>query len=333
MAAGYDSYNYGTAQDGGASGNYGVIFKTDIVNHKARYPLYTFCALPNCADGYNPKGPLIQASDGNFYGTTEIGGAYEFGTVFQFNPVTLALTTIYSFCQSSGCPDGGSASAGVIEGADGNFYGVTPVYGLNPNGGRGDGVVFQLTPQGVLKVLHTFTGPDGDGPVGLIQATDGNLYGMTNIGGAHNQGTMFEITTGGTFTKLHDFAGGERDGAQPEGGLMQKTEGNLYGETTLGGSSNKSASLGIIFRFETGLSPFVKLLPAVGPAQSVVQIYGPNLTGATSVTVNGVPSTDFIVDSPTLNYAEVPAGATSRPVIVTTPSGTLTSNVSFSVLP
>jgi uncharacterized repeat protein (TIGR03803 family) len=108
---------YGTAQDGGASGNYGVIFKTDMVNHGERETLYTFCSLPNCADGYFPRGPLMQASDGNFYGTTEIGGAYGFGTVFQFNPVTLTLTTIYSFCQSSGCPDGGSPSFGAIEGA------------------------------------------------------------------------------------------------------------------------------------------------------------------------------------------------------------------------
>jgi uncharacterized repeat protein (TIGR03803 family) len=333
LAAGNDGYNYGTAQDGGASGNYGVIFKTDIVNHGARETLYTFCSLPDCADGYNPRGPLTQASDGNFYGTTEIGGVYGFGTVFQFNPVTLTLTTIYSFCQSSGCPDGGSPSAGVIQGADGNFYGVTPVYGPNPNGGDGEGVVFQLTPQGVLKVLHTFTGPDGHGPVGLLQATDGNLYGMTNIGGAHNQGTIFEVATGGTFTKLHDFAGREHDGAQPEGGLMQKTDGNLYGSTTLGGSSNKLVALGAIFRFETGLSPFVKLLPAVGPAQSVVQIYGPNLAGATSVTFNGVPATNVIVVSPTLIYTAVPAGATSGPVTVTTPAGTLASNVAFSVLP
>jgi len=89
----------------------------------------------------------------------------------------------------------------------------------------------------------------------------------------------------------------------------------------------------VIFRFETGLSPFVKLLPAVGPAQSVVQIYGPNLTGATSVTFNGVPATNVIVVSPTLIYTAVPAGATSGPVTVTTPAGTLASNVAFSVLP
>jgi hypothetical protein len=170
--------------------------------------------------------------------------------------------------------------------------------------------VFQLTPQGVLKVLHTFTGPDGHGPVGLIQATDGNLYGMTELGGAHNKRTT-----------------------QPEGGLMRKTDRNLYGATTLGGSSNKLVALGVIFRFDTGLSPFVKLLPAVGTVEHVVQIYGPNLTGATSVTFNGVPATDVIVVSPTLIYTAVPGGAASGPVTVTTPSGTPTSNVSFSVLP
>lgn len=134
----------------------------------------------------------------------------------------------------------------------------------------------------MLHVLQTFSGPDGDGPVGLTRATDGKLYGVTNIGGAHNQGTVFEITTGGTFTKMHDFTGRERDGAQAESGLMQKTDGNLCGATTLGGSSNPAQSLGIILRIETGLSPSVKLLPAIGPGIFAVQIYGPSLTGATS---------------------------------------------------
>ncbi len=63
MAAGYDGYNSGTAQQGGASGKYGVICKTDIVNHKARETLYTCCSLPNCADGYSPSGPLMQDSE------------------------------------------------------------------------------------------------------------------------------------------------------------------------------------------------------------------------------------------------------------------------------
>ena len=111
----------------------------------------------------------------------------------------------------------------------------------------------------MLTVLHTFTGADGHGPVGLLQATDGNLYGMTELGGGHNKGTIFKVTTGGTFTKLYDFAGY----GQPHGGLMQKTDGNLYGAASVGGSTNSLVAQGVIFRYDTGLSPFVKLLPAL----------------------------------------------------------------------
>ncbi len=319
-------YTYGTTPYGGVGG--GTISVT--YEQYGWSWLYDFCTLPNCPDGQFPEGPLIQASDGNLYGTTQDGGAYGFGTVFAFYPPALgALTTIYSFCQSSGCPDGGQPASGVIEGADGNFYGVA-LHGVTSTGGAGKGVVFQLTPQGVLHVLHTFTGADGNGPTGLIQATDGNLYGMTETGGAYNRGTIFEVTTGGTFTKLYDFA----NYGQPHGGLIQKTDGNLYGAASVGGSTSELVAHGVIFRYDTGLSPFVKLLPVIGqPGVDKVFIYGPNLTGATAVLFNGVPSTNFVVKSSTLVSADVPVGATAGPVTVVTPSGTITSNVAFSILP
>jgi uncharacterized repeat protein (TIGR03803 family) len=325
--AGFE-YTFGTTAYGGGSGN-GTIFVA-AKNYWDR--LYNFCSLPNCADGQFPEGPLIQSSDpsGSLYGTTQNGGAYGFGTVFAFYAPALGdLTTIYSFCQSSGCPDGGQPSSGVIQGADGNFYGVA-LHGVTSTGAAGDGVVFQLTPQGVLNVLHTFSGEDGNGPTGLIQATDGNLYGMTETGGAHNRGTIFEVTTGGTFTKLYDFA----NYGQPHGGLMQKTDGNLYGAASVGGSTSELVAHGVIFRYDTGLSPFVKLLPVVGSDNDLTKtfIYGPNLTGATAVLFNGVPSTDFDVVSSTLIRSSVPVGATTGPVTVVTPSGTLTSNVAFSIL-
>jgi len=203
---------------------------------------------------------------------------------------------------------------------------------MNLNGGRANGTVFQLTPAGQFTVLHTFTGSDGAGPVGLIRATDGNLYGATESGGTNNLGTTFQISTGGTFVKLHDFSGGASDGSQPLGGLMQKTDGNIYGTTSTGGNINTPESLGTVFRIKTGLSPFVKLLPALGNAGSVISVYGPNLAGATSLTFNGVPAT-ITQASSTLIYTSLPAGATSGPIKVATPSGTFTSNVHFTVLP
>jgi uncharacterized repeat protein (TIGR03803 family) len=166
--------------------------------------------------------------------------------------------------------------------------------------------------------------------MGILQATDGNLYGVTESGGNNNLGTVFKITIGGLFTKLHDFAGGQFDGSLPQNAPMQRTDGNLYGTTRTGGSLLDS---GVVFRLNTGLKPFVKLLPALGQVGSVVSIYGTHLAGTTSVSFNGVVTTAVSQASPTLVYVAVPAGATTGPVQVKTASGNLISNAPFKVLP
>src|SRR6267378_1166542 len=136
----------------------------------------------------NPQAPLIQGTDGNFYGTTSQGGASNAGTVFQLTPAG-TLTVLYTF--TGGTTDGATPNAGLIQATDGNFYGTTV------NGGAfSTGTVFQLTPAGTLTVLHEFAGgTDGAAPVaGLIQAADGNFYGTTTQGGASNAGTVFQLT-------------------------------------------------------------------------------------------------------------------------------------------
>jgi uncharacterized repeat protein (TIGR03803 family) len=103
-----------------------------------------------------------------------------------------------------------------------------------------------MTTAGVITTLHTFTGSDGANPVaGLIRATDGNLYGTTQIGGTSNNGTVFRITTGGTFTTLYNFSGS--DGSSPMAGLVQAADGNLYGTTQSGGTSRN----GTVFKITT----------------------------------------------------------------------------------
>ena len=172
---------------------------------------------------------------------------------------------------------------------------------------------------------------DGANPYsGLIQASDGNLYGTTGNGGAYGQGSIFKITPTGTFTTLYSFCAvsGCPDGAQPQDALVQDTSGILYGVTTDGGTGD----VGAIFSFSMGLGPFIKVQPAFGKIGSPVEILGTNLTGATSVTFNGVAAT-FRVAASTLITATVPAGATNGRVQVVTPGGTLSSNVSFHVLP
>jgi uncharacterized repeat protein (TIGR03803 family) len=164
-----------------------------------------------------------------------------------------------------------------------------------------------------------------------VQATDGNFYGTTRDGGANSAGTIFEITAGGTLTTLYSFysQSGCADGEEPQGGLVQGTDGNFYGTTSSGGGTN---SYGTVFSLVTGLGPFVETLTTSGKVGAAVKILGNNLTGATSVTFNGT-SAIFTIASSTEITTTVPSGATTGKVEVTTPSATLTSNANFRVTP
>jgi len=187
-------------------------------------------------DAASPNG-LIQASDGNFYGTTSGGGAIGVGTVFKMD-ASGAVTTLHSFTGN----DGVRPLAGLVQGSDGNFYGTTTF-----GGGSGLGTVFKITPSGTLTTLHSFTGSDGASPQfgRWIQASDGNFYGTTIQGGEHKLGTVFKITPSGTFTTLHSFAGS--DGSYPSAGLIRGSDGNFYGTAALGGASG----VGTVFKMDS----------------------------------------------------------------------------------
>ena len=185
---------YGTTEYGGAN-RYGTVFK--ITPSGALTKLYSFCSQSGCADGANPFGPLVQATDGNLYGTTQIGGANTSGcggqgcgTVFKITP-SGTLTTLYSFCSQSGCPDGANPYSRLVQATDGNFYGTTVSGGAFTYCGfaGGCGTVFKITPSGSLTTLHSFDGGDGAGPLGLVQATGGNFYGTTSSGGGPTPAT------------------------------------------------------------------------------------------------------------------------------------------------
>jgi len=309
---------YGTTSGGGANG-YGTVFK--ITPEGTLTTLYSFCAQPNCTDGATPYATLVQATNGNFYGTTEIGGANGYGTVFKIT-ARGTLTTLYSFCAQPNCSDGATPYAGLVQATNGNFYGTTF------NGGAdGYGTVFKITPRGMLTRLRSFDGTDGASPIaGLVQATDGNFYGTTEIGKPNGEGTVFEITARGTLTTLHSFAGA--DGAFPFAGLAQGTNGNFYGTAYEGGTAND----GTVFSLSVGLGPFVETLPTSGKVGTKIIILGNNLTGASSVTFNGTAATFTVVENSEITTT-VPTGATTGTVEVTTPKGTLKSNVPFRVTP
>jgi uncharacterized repeat protein (TIGR03803 family) len=307
---------YGTTMLGGANGS-GTVFKFTAAGGLTI--LHSF----NGADGTSPESPLIQVANGDFYGTTTYGGANGVaGTIFKITP-TGTLTTIYSFCQQNGCTDGSSPYGGLVQAANGDFYGTTSAGGV-----ASYGTVFKVTPSGALTTLHSFGTPsprlDGTGPsAGLVLGTDGNFYGTTTDGGSSGLGTIFKITAKGQLTTLHSFSGA--DGEIPYAGLVQDTNGEFYG-TTYGGGRN----FGSVFSLAMGLGPFVKTLTVSGEVGVAVTILGTNLTGATSVTFNGIAATFEVVSSSEITTT-VPNGATSGMIQVVTPDGALSSNVPFRV--
>jgi uncharacterized repeat protein (TIGR03803 family) len=324
---------YGTTRFGGANGNYGTVFK--ITPGGTLTTLYSFCSQSGCTDGAYSEAELVQATNGNLYGTTGGGGANgNYGTVFKITPGG-TLTTLYSFCSQSGCTDGYFPNTPLVQATNGDLYGTT--YGGGANGNYG--TVFKIAPGGTLTTLYSFCSQsgctDGDSSwAGLVQATNGNLYGTTYGGGANGYGTVFQITPGGTLTTLYSFCSqsGCTDGDSSLAGLVQDTNGDLYGTTWEGGANDVGCSqgCGTVFRLSVGLGPFVETRPTSGKVGKFVEILGSDLTGATRVTFNGTAA-KFTVVSPSLITTTVPTGATTGKVRVVTPSGTLSSNVPFRV--
>jgi len=266
--------------------------------------------------------PLIQGTDGSFYGTSQVGGKFGFGSVFKMTPAG-KVKIVYSFDVTHGSTPIGP----VVQGSDGNYYGTTMSGGTSEGG-----VVFKLTPGGVLKVLHNFvqnTGSDGASPLaGPVFATDGNIYGVTPAGGnvGPRYGVIFKTTSTGTYSVLYDFD--KSHGASANATPMQHTNGKIY-SLTLGGGTH---GYGVAYNLDLSLNPFVKLVFSSGKVGKTVEVLGGGLTGAISVKFNGT-SAKFNVVSDTYLTATVPAGATTGPVTVKTPGGTLTSSTKFRVTP
>jgi uncharacterized repeat protein (TIGR03803 family) len=429
LVQGTNGILYGATVYGGSSpycstvfsNNYGCGTIFELTQKGVLTILYTFCSQPNCADGALPNGPLVRGLNGNFYGTTQAGGANcalgsggkGCGTVFQ---ITTAgkLTTLYSFCSQistgGGCTDGMNPLAGLVLSPSGTFLGTTTFGGTTPDCPAFDcGTVFEISPAGHLTRLHSFCSEthctDGNRPyAGLTQASNGKFYGTTSVGGSAtaDAGTIFEIATGEKLTTLYTFCSQTNcsDGIGPLGGLVQGTDGNLYGTTSEGGTSSScpftgppvtgcgtifqitlagtlttlynfcsqsgcpdgelpkqtlfqgtdasfygttyqggdtttcrgGTGCGTVFSLSMGLAPFVQANPNFGKPGAVIDILGSGLTGATGVTFNGTVAS-FTVEGDTYIQATIPAGAASGTIQVTTPSGTLSSNVAFQVSP
>lgn len=238
LVEGADGYLYGTTTKDGFNG-YGTIFKILPGTSGTPIRLVDFTGDGGTKSGINPSA-LMRASDGNFYGVTEGGGLYSYGTVFRFTPAGV-FTTIANFGSVTGIYSGPvSPRAPLIQAKSGVLYGTSAGGGKN-----GHGTVFSVTTSGTYAALVNFTGDGGSYPgdtpeAALIQATDGYLYGTTRLGGTttSKRGTVFRVSTAGTFATLIAFTGGSPNyGAEPRAGLAQDNEGHLFGTTSTGGTN------------------------------------------------------------------------------------------------
>jgi uncharacterized repeat protein (TIGR03803 family) len=244
-------------------GKIGLFVAAICVATAVASPAQTFNTLFkfSAGDGEAANGPLVQGTDGNFYGTAGLGGAnhsrkycsngdqYGCGTIFEITPKG-KFSVVYNFCSLTDCADGGVPSAGLVLATNGNLYGTTNSGGANNNGdcnGAGCGTVFEITSAGKLTTLYSFCSQqpscaDGIGPGQLVQGANGNFFGTTASGGILDGnngcpdgcGTVFEITQAGQFTTLYKFCGCG-DGEFPLSGLAQAANGNFYGMTGAGG--------------------------------------------------------------------------------------------------
>jgi uncharacterized repeat protein (TIGR03803 family) len=192
---------------------------------------HTFQYFPH---GASPYAPLYRDSSGNLYGSTNGGGPYDAGVVFELDTASNE-TVLHTF---TGGTDGRNPCGGLVSDSAGNLYGTTYQGGIAGAGvnKRGAGVVYSIDSSGQYTFLYSFTGgADGSGPIGgVILDAAGNLYGTTYNGGVQGNGVVFKLNTASQESVLYSFAGSP-DGANPYAGVTADSSGNLYGTTFTGG--------------------------------------------------------------------------------------------------
>jgi Gloeo_Verruco repeat len=260
LTEGSDGYLYGVTSSGGPNGT-GTVFKVSkegtgfqVLHAFAVDTDTTTSGLVVTVDGATPLGQLVQGADGKIYGTTSAGGTNGRGVIFRvgsdgtgfevlkhFSAVTADATT--ALLENA---DGATPLAGLTDGNDGFFYGVTSI-----GGATGHGVIFSIATDGTYTVLHAFDGTTGQRPLAeMVLGSDGRLYGTTGTGGvtsagaASALGTLFVIDRAGTnFTRLYSFT--TDVGALPSTKLVQQSASVFYGTV----ASGSSCGYGAIFRY------------------------------------------------------------------------------------
>ncbi|HTL80661.1 MAG TPA: choice-of-anchor tandem repeat GloVer-containing protein [Bacteroidia bacterium] len=305
----------------GGSPNGGTIDKVDP-NGVTLSHVYDFIY----AIGDNPYGNLVQASDGNVYGTTENGGPSGSCVIFRYDPVNNIYTDVHDFYFA----DGYIPYSGLVE-SNGVLYGVTWDGGVNTGG-----VLYSYNiATGVYTDLHDFDSPTGDYPWGALTVANGKLYGMTTSGGSHGFGNIFCYDPSlFTYSVLHNL-NDSTDGKNPYGSLLHAADGKFYGLTMEGGTNG----VGTIFSLDASALTFTTLYSfgttsGCKPKASLVQAPNGMMYGTASeggLNSNGAvfsfdPSTSTYTDIHDLTLAE---GKNPNGDLTLTPGGLLFGTAIF----
>lgn len=383
LTLGNDGNFYGTCQSGNST-NLGVIYR--LTPAGVITDLHDFTDVTG--DAF-PEQPPIQASDGNFYGTTGTPELSHCGTVYQLTAAG-AYKTLHEFT------GGDCTSSTLTQASDGNLYGTLSSCSI---AGTNEGCVYRISTAGVFKEIYGFTStPGGQNPcTGVIQGKDGKLYGATNQGGINGTGDIYKVTTAGAgHTDLHNFNnptdascvnnenantvllnllqavdgnfyginpayGPNGDGSiykltsanvfsvflfpnppvegnAPAGTLIQNTNGLIYGTTPSGGNNPhcfSSTCYGVLFSVATGDAPFVRLEPSqtTGFIGAKVGVFGQGFSSGSVVKFGGVAAKTITLTGTTYLTSTVPSGAHTGAVTVTTGSTILTSPQTYKVKP
>ncbi len=301
LVQGTDGNFYGTTDGGKFRGQFypGTVFRIT--------PEGTLTTLKTLGHAY-PYGGLVQASDGDFYGTTAQGGVDAAGTIFRMTPGG-KFTTLYQCCANSSTCTGGDKPLASLVQANGDLYG-TFVYDA----------IFKISLAGELTTLYSFPNlPEEEPWAGVIQATDGNFYGTTLYGGTPcplygmngGCGTIYRMTPDGALTTLYNFCSLPNcaDGATPYAGLVQASDGNLYGVAEQGGGTSCSPSgcgLGTAFRITLdGAFTLLAALNVKGadyPSSALIQatdgnLYGTACSGIFKMTPDGTVTPIYVFEN------------------------------------